>query len=153
MGKEIIKEPNRLLHQKCQQVTDFAEARQISDDLLVVIKSVSKWWNRWLGFAANQIGYSKRIIVLRNSDTEYEIFVNPVLVGKRFPFPHIETCFSLHRRKYFLVKRYLWARIRYQDLRGAWHEKVLKGPSAVYQEIDHIDGIMVSEIGLPLFTL
>ena len=53
----IIKEPNILLHQKCEPVTDFVEARKIADELLVAIKSVAKWWNRWLGFAANQIGY------------------------------------------------------------------------------------------------
>ena len=27
-------------------------------------------------------------------------------------------------------------------------EIILKGPSAVYQEIDHANGIMISEIGL-----
>ena len=145
---EIIKEPDSLLHQKCQPVSDFKEANEISDELLLVIRSVTKWWNRWLGFAANQIGYSRRIIVLRKSKNEYEILINPVLIKKRFPFPYLETCFSLKKKHYYLVKRYLWAKIKYQDLNGAWHKKVLRGPSALYQEIDHINGIMVSEIGL-----
>jgi len=144
----IVKEPNSLLHQKCESVSNFAEAKQIADELLIVVKSVSKWWNRWLGFAANQIGYSKRIIVLRKSKDEYEILVNPVLTAKRFPFPHLEKCYSLNPRERYLVKRYLWVKVKYQDLGGSPHEIILKGPSAIYQEIDHIDGILVSEVGL-----
>ncbi len=146
--REIIKEPNTLLHEKCQFVTDFEEAKQIANELLFVIKSVSKWWNRWLGFAANQIGYSKRIIALRKSKDEYEILVNPILIKKRFSFPHVETCYSFDVKKYYLVKRYLWTKVKYQNLTGNFCEKILKGPSAIYQEIDHINGIMVSEIGL-----
>ena len=145
--KEIFKEPNEILHRKCESITDFDEAKQIADELLVVIKLVSKWWNRWLGFAANQIGFPKRIIALRKSRDEYEILVNPVLTETRFPFPYLETCYSLDFKKYYFVKRYLWAKVKYQDLEARPHEMILKGPSAVYQEIDHINGIMVSEIG------
>jgi|SRR3989338_2619353 len=146
--KEIIKEPNSLLHKKCSPVTDFEEVKQIAGELLIVIKSVSKWWNRWLGFAANQIGYSKRIIVLRKSKDEYEILVNPIMVKTWFPFPYLESCYSLDRRKFYLVKRYLWSKVKYQDLKGNWCEMIFKGPSAIFQEIDHIDGILISEIGL-----
>ncbi|MBI3335563.1 MAG: peptide deformylase [Candidatus Portnoybacteria bacterium] len=146
--KEIIKEPNSLLHRKCEPVSNFEEAKLIADELLIVIKSVSKWWNRWLGFAANQIGYSKRIIALRKSKNEYEILVNPVLVEKRFPFPYLENCYSLRLKEKYLVKRYLWARVKYRDLEGKPNEIILKGPSAIYQEIDHLDGVLVSEAGL-----
>ena len=146
--REIIQEPNELLHIPCKKVTDFDEAQKITDDLLVVIKSASKWWNRWLGFAANQIGYSKRVIVLRKGKNEYDILINPTFIARRFPFPHIETCYSLNREKYYLVKRYLWAKIKYQNMKGEWYEEVLRGPSAIYQEMDHLNGIMVSEIGI-----
>ena len=145
--REIVKEPNNLLHQKCETVVDFVEARQIASELLVVIKSVSKWWNRWLGFAANQIGFPKRIIALRKGRDKYEILVNPVLAETRFPFLYFETCYSLNRKVYYLVKRYLWSKVKYQDLDGNPREMILRGPSALYQEIDHINGIMVSEIG------
>lgn len=143
----IIKEPNRLLHQKCELISDFQEARKIAEELLAAIKSIAKWWNRWLGIAANQIGYSRRMIALRKGRDGYQILINPVLVEKRLPFPYIETCHSLNSRKYYLVKRYLWAKVKYQDLQGLSQETILKGPSAIYQEIDHIDGILVSQIG------
>lgn len=146
--REIVKEPNNLLHQKCKPIVNFEEAHQIANELLVVMKSLSKWWNMWLGFAANQIGYSKRIIGLRKGN-EYQILINPVLLEKRFPFPYLEKCYSLPSLKeIYLVKRFLWTKVKFQDLNGTWHETILRGPSAIYQEIDHIDGIMVAEMGL-----
>ena len=147
MKIEILKEPYILLHQKCQSVIDFDEAKKIVDELLIVIKSATKWWNRFLGFAANQIGYNKRIIILR-AGNNYNVLINPSFIEKKFPFPYLETCYSLDSKKYYFVKRYLWARVKYQDLEAKPREIILKGPSAVYQEIDHINGIMVSEIGL-----
>ena len=121
----IIKEPHSLLHQKCEPVVDFKEAKKIADELLTVIKSVSKRWNRWLGFAANQIGYPKRVIALRTSKDEYEILINPVLTEKRFPFPYVENCYSLNVRERYFVKRYLWAKVKYQSLLGVEKEVVL----------------------------
>ena len=147
----IIREPNSILHQKCQPVADFEEAKKIAAELLIVIESVTKWWNRWLGFAANQIGYNRKIIALRNGKNAYDILVNPALVGKKIPFPYVETCFSLEKKDYYLVKRFLWAKVKYQDLNGARREIVLRGPSAIYQEMDHINGIMLSDIGLRIF--
>jgi len=143
----IIKEPNSLLHQKCESVSDFEEAKQIAGELLIVVKSVSRWWNRWLGFAANQIGYSKRIIALRTGRGEYEILVNPMVTEKRFPFPHLESCYSLNLKEIYLVKRYLWAKVKYQNLKGEPQDLIVKGFSAIYQEIDHIDGVLISEVG------
>ena len=148
--REIIKEPDKLLREKCETVDNFDEAKQIVEELLIIVKSVSKWWNRWLGFAANQIGHSKRIIILRKGGNKYQAFINPILTEKRFPFLYIETCYSLNPKRYYLV-RYLWSKIKYQDLDGDWQKEILKGPSAVYQEVDHIEGILLSEVGLRIF--
>ena len=71
--------------------------------------------------------------------------VNPVIVEKRLPFPYIERCYSL--RGLYIVKRYLWARVKYQNLEGNWRVRILIGPSAIYQEVDHINGVLVSEQG------
>ena len=108
-------------------------------------------WNKWIGFATNQIGYSKRIIGLKRGENKYEILVNPVIVEKRFPFLQPESCFSFNRKRllqhFYIVKRYLWAKVKYQDLEGKPQEMILRGPNAIYQEIYHLNGIMVSEIG------
>lgn len=142
---KIIKEPDGLLHQKCESVNDFKTAKKIVRELLITVRSVATFWNRWLGFAANQIGYPQRIIVLRDGNDRYTVLINPVLIEKRLPFPYLERCHSI--QGVYLVKRYLWAKVKFQDVTGISHEKILRGPSALYQEMDHIDGIMISEIG------
>lgn len=152
--KEIIKEPNEILRRKCEIVTDFDEAKRIAADLIEIMKSIPVRygvWHKWIGFAANQIGYSRRIIVLREDKDKYEILVNPVIVEKHFPFFQPESCFSLNRKRllqhFYLLKRYLWVKVKYQDLNEQEHEKIIRGPSVIYQEIDHINGVMVSEGG------
>jgi len=142
---KTIKEPNVLLHTQCKQVTDFDEAKQIADKLLLKVKSVAKFWNLWLGFAANQIGYPKRIIVLRKGKNKYEVLINPSFVEERFPFLQLGKCYSING--VYLVKSHLWSKVRYQDLNGDWSEKIIRGPSAIYHEIDHINGILISENG------
>ena len=146
---KVLTEPHQLLHQKCEPVTNVEEAKQIADDLLIVVKSLTKWWNRFVGFAANQIGYSRRAIVLRRGKSKYEVMINPVFVEKKFPFPYLENCFSV--RGLYLVKRYLWSKVKYQDIEGNPQEIIFKGFAGVYQEIDHIDGILVSDIGLLVY--
>lgn len=143
---DILKEPNQLLHRQCEPVRDFDEATRIAEELLTAIKSVAKFWNPWLGLAANQIGFSKRMIVLRKSKNDYEIMINPILIEKKFPFPYLERCYSVNGL--YLVKRYLWTKVKYQDLESNWHEIILKGINAIYQEVDHINGVLVSDIGM-----
>lgn len=144
----VIHEPNELLHQKSDPVEDFAEVKRIAGDLLITVKRWGKarWWNPFLGIAAPQIGFMRRIIVMQRWWNHYTIMINPVIVKSRIPVPYIERCYSVDGM--YLVKRYLWARVRYQDVSGVRHETVIIGPSAIYQEIDHLNGILVSQIGV-----
>jgi peptide deformylase len=148
MKKEITREPNDILHQRCLEVSDSEEARKIANELLLAIKRLARFWNRWLGLAANQINYSRRLVILRAGRDKYQVLVNPQFLEKRMPFFYLETCYSVSG--FYLVKRYFWSRLKYQDLSLNWHEVVFKGPSAIYQEIDHIDGKLVSEVGYRL---
>ena len=142
----MIHEPNDLLHQKSDPVEDFMEMKRIADDLLVTIKRWALWRNPWLGIAGPQLGFMRRVIVLRHGWSRYMVMVNPALLQAKIPFPFIETCYSVDG--IYLVKRHLWVKIRYQDMSGILRETVITGPSAIYQEIDHLNGILVSQIGL-----
>ena len=145
---EVVQEPNELLHRKCAPVTDFGAAEGMARDLVETVRSVAHFWNRWLGFAANQIGYQYRIIVLRTGRDTFEVLINPEIAEKKFAFPYLETCYSV--KGVYVVKRYLWAKVKYYDLQGNRREMILRGPNALYQEIDHINGILVSDIGVRL---
>lgn len=145
-SNRVIREPNNLLHQKSAPVTDFTEVKRITDDLLITIKRWARWWNPWLGIAAPQIGFMRRVIVLRRRWSRYTIMVNPIIIAAKIPIPFIERCYSVDGT--YIVKRYLWAKIRYQDIARVWHKMIIMGPNAIYQEIDHLNGILVSQIGM-----
>ena len=144
---EIIKEPNKILHIKCVPVTDFGEAKKIADDLLQVIKSIPVRY----GFCRKSNRILNENHWIKEGENKYEILVNPVIVEKRFQFLQPESCFSLNRKHllqhFYIVKRYLWVKVQYQSLEEQLQEIILRGPNAIYQEIDHLNGIMVSEIG------
>ena len=146
MNSIVIREPHDLLHQKSDAVEDFLEVRRIADDLLITIKRLARWWNPWLGLAAPQIGFMRRVIVLRRRWSRYVVMVNPVIIKRKIPTPFIERCYSVEGA--YIVKRYLWTKVRYQDISGMLHELAILGPSAIYQEIDHLDGVLVSQAGI-----
>lgn len=146
MKSAVIREPNDLLHQKSDLVEDFTEVKRIADDLLIIIKRWARWWNPWLGVAAPQIGFMRRVIVLRRGRNQYTVMVNPAITKAKVPILWIERCYSVNGR--YMVKRHLWAKVRHQDVSGVWHEMVIMGPSAIYQEIDHLNGLLISQIGV-----
>lgn len=149
MTPRIVKAPDDRLRVWSTEVTDFEEAKKITSELLFAVKSVAKFWKLWLGFAAPQIGYNKRIIVLRDGRKGWKIMLNPVVSKKRWPFFYPGRCYSLDGR--YLMKGYLWRKVKSQDLQGDYHEEILRGPSALEHEIDHLNGLLASDIGKRIF--
>ncbi len=148
--QDIIQEPNKKLHEQSSKIDNLAEARKIVQELIEVIKSVDKPWNIWLGMAAPQIGINRRVIVLKESYENYTVMINPEVLGQKWLFPIFSRCFSL--KGIYLIKAHLWIKVRYQDLEGKYHIEVIKyGRAATLeQEINHINGMLVSDIGIRL---
>lgn len=148
--KTILRDPNPLLRKKSTKITDFHEARQIAEKLIETTKGVDKPWNFFLGMAAPQIGYNKRVIILRKSYKRYQVIINPEITEKKWKsfLPLPTRCFSLPG--VYLVKDHLWLKIKYRDPKGKIYTEILKGGRArvFQQEINHIDGILLSDIGI-----
>lgn len=143
---EILQYPDKRLRIVCKTVTQFNnEAEQISKDLIHVVKKLDSPFIPWLGMAANQLGYDKRIIVLKGSFHNYTIMINPEIIEKKWLYPTVSSCFSF--KGLYLVKKYFWLRIRYQDSHGKSHEETIKGghASVLQQELDHINGILICD--------
>lgn len=145
MKPEIVKEPDERLHRRSEEVRDFNEGKKIAGELLSVVKSVARFWKLWIGFAAPQIWYNKRIIVLRDGIKRYRFMVNPEILETKWPFLFVGRCYSL--KGLYVMKGYLWTKVKYQDLEGNYREKVFRGPSPIDHEIDHINGVLASDIG------
>ncbi len=146
----IIQDPDKRLHELSDNANSLAEAKKIVQELIEVTKSVDKPWSIWLGMAAPQIGYNKRVIILKESYAHYKVMVNPEVINQKYLFPIFSRCFSL--KGIYLIKAHLWIKIRYQDLEGKNHTEIIKGGRAatLEQELNHINGVLISDIGIRL---
>lgn len=143
----IIQYPDPILHQLCQKVTNFNEAKKIANKLIEVTKKVDGPLKIWLGMAAPQVGFNKRIIILRRGQGNYTVMVNPEIIDQKWNFPIFSRCFSV--KGVYIRKCPYWIKVKYQDLQGKFHTEVVKGGKAatLQQEIDHINGVLISDIG------
>jgi len=146
----ILKEPDKILRQVSTKVTDFKQAKKIADKLIEVIKSVDGKSKFWLGMAAPQIGISKRIFVLKKSPGRYLVVINPEIIDQKWNGPIFSRCFSV--KGIFIRNCPYWTKIRYQDLEENFHTEVFIGgmSATLHQEIEHLDGILVSDMGLKI---
>lgn len=144
---EIVQEPDPILHTRSGEADVINEdTKKIAEELLAVIQKLDGPLKVFgLGMAAPQIGYSKRIVALKNSYNDYLIMVNPEVVEEKWHLPSVSTCFSL-KGMHFL-KRPFWMKVSYQNLDGTFQEMTLRGPKAatMKQEIDHLNGILLTD--------
>ena len=141
---EIIRFPDPRLYQSCEWVGEIDdEVREIAKHLVETLKRVS--YGLGVGLAAPQLGYSKRIIAFRLPRRKYVCMVNPQIISKRFKIRSLERCLSF--RGLHAIKRYLWIKVKFFDLGGREHTLILKRTPAIVmqQEIDHLNGILVSD--------
>ncbi len=145
---KIVKSPNKQLHLRSSKVISFREAKEIVDSLIVVTKKVDKPWSFWLGMVAPQIGFNKRIIILRKNYHTYTVMINPEIIERKWSFPIFSRCFSVDG--IYIVNCPYWVKVKFQDLQGEFHTEVALGGKAatLQQEIDHVNGILISDKGV-----
>ncbi len=99
-----------------------------------------------LAIAAVQMGYSRRIFVMRQSDGTIKEYINPSIVySSRETSNKAEGCLSLPGF-FARVKRPKTVRVKFLDKMGIEHEQELKGvlSRTVCHEMDHLNGILLS---------
>lgn len=105
-----------------------------------------------VGLAAVQVGLLERMFAIcipADEENDIEAFehimINPEIVdhGDEFESGE-EDCLSVLDVHYGNVWRYEWVRVKWYDLDGNQHSKMLTGFIAVVfqHEFDHLDGIM-----------
>lgn len=128
----ILEYPDPRLHEVCEHVTRL----DISD--VIQMFALMNHHNAY-GLAASQVGIQKRFFC-----TEWgELFINPVMVplirdGKTTA---PEACLSLPG-KTFMVERWNTVQVGGKFYTGL-HARVIA------HEIDHLNGILISDIGTP----
>lgn len=106
--------------------------------------------NDLLGLSAPQIGYYARIICL-NFNGEIRTFINPIITKFEGFELSRETCHSI-KNKTFIRPRNNKIDIMYQTPLGKTESATLVGFAArLFQHhIDHLEGILLSDIGLEI---
>jgi peptide deformylase len=97
---------------------------------------------RYVGMAANMIGYKKRTIIVSMGFMNL-IMNNPVILSKSGEYETEEGCLSLiGTRK---TKRYKEIEVEYQDKNFKQQKQKFSGfPAQIVQhEMDHLEGIII----------
>ncbi|MCK5609705.1 peptide deformylase [Candidatus Pacearchaeota archaeon] len=120
------------------------DTSSISQDLLDTANSLYK---ECAGLAANQIGYSARVITVKFAGG-FEVMVDPIYIeksgkikwGKEGCLSHPETI-----KNPVNVKRHYKIKIKYRNVKGDVKTKTFRNFFArvVQHEMDHLEGILI----------
>lgn len=135
----IVKYPNPILQQNCECVTTFDnELRQFCTDMIDTMKTADG-----IGLAANQVGISKRIIVVGMQDEEPFALINPVIAWADGEQEREEGCLSFPKLK-AKIKRAEEIHVEFYDGNGQPHCLTTGGLLSVciQHEVDHLNGIV-----------
>lgn len=135
--KDIVKDVN-ILSQKSKFATK--EDLYIVDDLIDTANAHS---DRCVGIASVQIGYHKRIVLVKN-DNGWLVMINPIIVKKGTnKYEAMENCLSFDEPKKAI--RYNKIEVIFNDRNFKTKKQIFNGFKAqiVQHEIDHCDGILV----------
>ena len=143
--RKILTTRDPALHKVCKPVTAFdGKLHKLLDDMKEPLLDAGG-----VGLAAPQVGILRRVGVVDMGAEEPELLelVNPELLETSGEQCGAEGCLSVPG-KYGLVKRPNYARVRAQDRDGNWFEA--EGEELIARcfchELDHLDGIMYTEI-------
>lgn len=133
-----------VLRARCEPIANprSAAVRVIADDLADTLHDWQATHGAGRGIAAPQIGAPLRLVYV-DTGTPW-VLVNPEIIDiGHQDFTVWDDCFSIPDL-YVRVLRAHRIRVRYQDLRGKWHEADVERELAelLQHEIDHLDGVL-----------
>ena len=140
--RRILTAEDPALHKVCRPVEKFdRRLHRLLDDMQQTLAEANG-----VGLAAPQVGILRRVVIVDTGEEILEL-VNPELLETSGEQEGAEGCLSVPG-KYGLVKRPNYAKVQAQDRNGEWFEA--EGEELIARcfchELDHLDGIMYTEI-------
>ena len=140
--RKILTADDPALHKVCRPVENFdRRLHKLLADMRQTLAEANG-----VGLAAPQVGILRRAVIVDTGEEILEL-VNPELLETSGEQEGAEGCLSVPG-KYGLVKRPNYAKVRAQDRNGEWFE--VEGEELIARcfchELDHLDGIMYTEI-------
>ncbi len=146
--REVRKDGDEVLRKKAIKVNKFGKwLTRLLDDMDETMDLANG-----IGLAAPQIGVSKRIVVIKFDDRTYKL-INPEIIKKEGQTTEIEGCLSVPGML-GTVKRSKSVVVEALDESNNKIEIKADGMLAVVlqHEIDHLDGILYTDIALDVFN-
>lgn len=146
--REIITDVDKL-GSRCDEI-DIKHQGTIVREITKALKDVIRAKDL-KSLSAPVIGYDKRIFCLNFSDSEIKTFINPIVTHAEGLQLARETCVCLPGKEY-IRPRNPKIKVMYQNPMGKILSSEFIGLSAVVfqHEIDHLDGILLSDVGLEI---
>ena len=143
--REIIKEPNPLLHQRADEIPPedilSVEIQTLIDDMLETVKTADG-----VGLAGPQIAIMKRIAMVHTNDG-IQAIINPVITKRSIrAFKSEEGCLSIPD-VFGMVKRHRRVTVEALDRNGEEMKIEADGLTSIIlqHEIDHLDGVLFTD--------
>ena len=141
---DVKKIGDPILKQRCEPV-DIADINYKTLLPLINDMVTTMYEHEGIGLAANQIGVSKRILIIDAGKTL--VIINPVIWEFKNWVVDEEGCLSIPDKKYD-VKRAEWIKIKFTNMSRQEHEVVVDDPilaRVIQHEVDHLDGILICD--------
>lgn len=138
---------DNVLQQHCVEIDTIKESPLMRQIISELKKTMTKKGLQSL--SAPAIGYNKRIFCIDFKDSEIKTFINPILTEVKGLSLSKESCTSIPGKK-FIRPRNTDLTLIYQRPLGQIETRQVTGMAAfvVQHEIDHLDGLLLSDIGL-----
>jgi len=142
---DIIKRPADVLLKRAEEVTkEELQSEEFKKNVENMIEVGTRY--NAAGVAASQIGWSKRVFIYL--DEIWKVVINPIVKMKSERVSNIEGCLSCDNA--YKVKRYKRIRVDAVNLQGeriVIDSKNKKISFCLQHEIDHLNGILIADIG------
>jgi peptide deformylase len=142
MIREIIKD-EKVLGEKCSDINKKIESELAASIIIDLIDTAEAHKENCVGLAANQIGYNKSIIIIKNGDKWFPM-INPKIIEKsNTTFISKESCMSFEGERE--IKRHTWVVVMFQDSKFKFKRLKLSKLMAVIaqHEIGHTYGELI----------
>lgn len=144
----ILDEEYNKLSERCDEI-DVKKQNSLMRETILALKDTMKE-NNLLYLCSNQIGYDKRIFVIKFGE-EYKTFINPIITKADNLTIEYETCVSIPGKTY-IRPRHTGIHVTYQTPLGKIESRQLIGKAAtLFQHcIDHLNGLLITDVGMEI---
>lgn len=149
--KEVLTDEESLTQWSVE--IDPKKEGKLTQQIVIDLKKTMKA-NNLITLAAPQIGYNRRIICVKFGENDYRSFVNPAIVNNSNIEFARETCSSIPN-KTFVIPRFNKIELYFTTPMGDIKSTKQFGFAAhkIQHAIDHLNGSLVSDIGLEIDEL